>query len=39
MTLETPFLVDAVRSPSGRIKAGGAFTIPPSCLRRFSNSW
>jgi acetyl-CoA acetyltransferase family protein len=26
MTLETPFLVDAVRSPSGRIKAGGAFT-------------
>ncbi|RYZ12295.1 MAG: thiolase family protein [Comamonadaceae bacterium] len=26
MTLNTPLLIDAVRSPVGRIKAGGAFT-------------
>src|SRR5687768_7573647 len=26
MTSTTPFLIDAIRSPSGRIKAGGAFT-------------
>lgn len=26
MTLQTPFLVDAIRSPAGRTKAGGAFT-------------
>jgi acetyl-CoA acyltransferase len=26
MTLQTPLLIDAVRSPAGRIKAGGAFT-------------
>ena len=26
MTLQTPFIIDAIRSPSGRIKAGGAFT-------------
>jgi acetyl-CoA C-acetyltransferase/acetyl-CoA acyltransferase len=26
MKLETPYLIDAVRSPAGRIKLGGAFT-------------
>jgi acetyl-CoA C-acetyltransferase/acetyl-CoA acyltransferase len=26
MALQTPFLIDAIRSPSGRIKPGGAFT-------------
>jgi acetyl-CoA C-acetyltransferase/acetyl-CoA acyltransferase len=26
LTAQTPFIIDAIRSPSGRIKAGGAFT-------------